>query len=110
ARWGYRSFTPQGAAVDRGAAGIGAVAGEDQRSRTRLAQRAGAGDGGGERERVGEIRDDLTIVRDRRRDDRAGEPAGAEVERAAGSDRRRAGRIDHAAVRDRERSKQPTTA
>src|SRR5262249_58819320 len=70
----------QGAAGDRGAAAISVAAGEDQRSRTRLAQRAGAGDGGGERERVGEVRDDLTVVRDRRRDDRAGEPAGAEAE------------------------------
>ena len=94
------------AAGDGGAAGIGVVAGQDQRAHAGLAQRAGAGNVGGEGERVGEVRDDLAVVDDRRRDDRAGEPAGAEIERAAGENPGVAARVDHAAVGDGERSDQ----
>src|SRR6516164_3977662 len=103
-RIGDRAVHDQGAAVDGGRAGVGAGAGEDERARPGLAQRAGAGDVGGERERVGEVRGDLAVVDDRRRHDRAGKPADAEIERAAGADRRRAGGVDHAAVGDGERA------
>src|SRR6516164_991639 len=103
-RIGDRAVHDQGAAVDGGRAGVGAGAGEDERARPGLAQRAGAGDVGGERERVGEVRGDLAVVDDRRRHDRPGKPADAEIERAAGADRRRAGGVDHAAVGDGERS------
>src|SRR5262249_60656718 len=88
----------------RGRAGVGVVASEDECARPGLAQRAGAGDGGGERERVGEVGDDLAVVGDGGSVDRTGKAADAEVERAAGADRRRAGGGDHAAVGNGERS------
>src|SRR5262249_56760819 len=81
-----------------------------QRSRAGLAQRASTGDGGRERERIGEVCDDLAVVGDRRGHDCASEPTGAEVERAAGRDRRGAGRVDHPAVGNRQRADQRATA
>ena len=66
----------QGAGVDRGSAGIAAVAGEDQRSRASLPQRAGAGDVGTEGRSVGEVGDDLPVVGDRRGVDRASQATG----------------------------------
>jgi hypothetical protein len=100
----------QGAAVDRGAAGISVVGGEDQRSRTGLAQRAAARDRRVERKHIREVRGDQAIVDDERRYDRSGKAAGAEVERAAHADGRTTGRIDHAAVGDRERADRIATA
>ena len=101
-----RAVHRQRAAVDRGRTWIGIVAGQDQRAHPGLAQRAGAGNVGGEGERVGEVRDDLAFVVDRRRVDRAGETAGSEIERAALGDAGEAGRVDHAAVGNGERSDQ----
>lgn len=100
----------QGAAVDRGAAGISVVGGEDQRSRAGLAQRAAARDRRVERKRIREVRGDQAIVDDEGRYDRSGKPADAEVERAAYADGRTTGRIDHAAVGDRERADRIATA
>ena len=94
----------QRAAADRGPAGIRVGPGEDQRSRAGLAQRAGAEDIGGERERVGEIGDDAAPVVDRGGIDRARQPAGAEMERAGFANAGEAERIDHAAVGNRHAS------
>jgi hypothetical protein len=92
------------ASGDGGAAGIGIVAGQDQRAHPRLAQRAGTGNVGGEGERIGEVRDDLAFVVDGRRVDPAGETAGSKIERAALGNAGEAGRVDHAAVGNGERS------
>ena len=106
---GDRAIHRHRAGADRGGAGVAAVAGEGERAGAGLAQRAGAGDGCGQGERVGEVRDDLAFVGDRRRIDRAGQSTGAEIERAALGDAGEAGRVDHAAVGDSERSDQRTT-
>ena len=97
------------ASGDGGAAGIGVVAGEDQRAYAGLAQGAGAGNIGGEGDAVGEVRDDRAVVENRRRDQRAAEPPGAEPERAAGENPG-VRRLDHAAIGDGERSDQGTAA
>ena len=91
------------------AAGICIGAGQDQRACAGFAQCADARNVGGKRKRVGEVRNDPAAIIDGGRDDRASEPAVAEIERAAGIDRGRAGRIDHAAVRNGERSDETAT-
>ena len=97
------------AARHRGATGIAVVAGQDQRARARLGERAGALDIGCEGERIGEVGDDLAAIVDGGRHDRAGETAGAEIERAATTDGGGARRIDHAAVGNGERPGQAVT-
>jgi hypothetical protein len=92
----------QRAAVDRGCARVGVGAGERQRSRAGFGQRAGAGNVGGERQRVREVCNDAAIVNDCGGDDGTGEAADAKIERAASTDAGKAGRIDHGAVCNRE--------
>jgi hypothetical protein len=92
----------KGAAVDRGCARVGVGAGERQRSRPGFGQYARAGNVGGERQRVREVCNDAAIVNDCWGDDGTGEAADAEIERAARPDARKAGRIDHASVCNRE--------